>query len=78
MIKDLSNSKKKVEEELQEFKKQFEVPEQEVKLIPYNYPDDIQKDLQLKIEADRVRRQIEYDRLEEERKKAMERNKETA
>jgi len=47
-------------------------------LIPYNYPDDIEKELQLKIEADRVRRQIEYDKLEEERKKAMERNKETA
>jgi hypothetical protein len=41
MMKDISTSKKKVEEELKEYKKQFEVPEQEVKLIPYNYPEDI-------------------------------------
>lgn len=79
MMNDLTKSKKKVEEELKEYKKQFEVPElREVKLIPFNYPSDIAKELQLKLEADRVRRQIEFDQLEEYRKKALERNKESA
>lgn len=75
----LNNSKKKVQEDLEDYKKQFEVPgSQEVKLVPLNYPDEVAKEMQLKIEADRVRRQIEYDRLEESRKKTLEANKESA
>ncbi len=78
MMSDLNNSKKKVQDELEDYKKQFEVPgTQPVKLIPLEYPEEMAKEKQLKIEADRVRRQIEFDKLEDSRKKALEQNKES-
>ena len=57
----MDHPQKKVEQELEEYKKQFQIPGSEVKLIPFNYPESLQKDVMLKIEADRIRRQIEYD-----------------
>lgn len=79
MIDEMGNKlKAKVQDELEEYKKKFQIPEQEVKLAPFSYPDEIAKEMQLKMEADRVRRQIEFDRLEDSRKKAVETNKETA
>lgn len=78
MMEGLTNSKKKVQDELEEYKKQFQVPgTQEVKLVPLHYPEEMAKERQLKIEADRVRRQIEFDKLEDNRKKALELNKES-
>lgn len=72
MLDDLANSKRKVQQELEEYKAQFAIPEQEVKLTKVSYPPDLAREVQLKIEADRVRRQIEYDQLMEQRKISLE------
>jgi hypothetical protein len=48
---------------------------QKVKLQNFDYPEEIAKEQQLKLEADRVRRQIEFDRLEVERLKSLQYNK---
>ena len=38
ILNDLNNTKKKVEKEMEEYKQKFSVPEQEVKLQPFEYP----------------------------------------
>jgi len=45
-------------------------------LTPYDYPTDLAREVQLKLEAERIRRQIEFDRLEAERVKANASNRE--
>ncbi len=70
------NKKKGIQEELEEYKDRFQVDEaQKVKLQNFDYPEEIAKEQQLKLEADRVRRQIEFDRLEVERLKSLQYNK---
>jgi hypothetical protein len=71
------NSKKKVQEELEEYKEKFNVDETtKVMLTPYEYPNEVAREIQLKLEAERIRRQIEFDRLEADRERTLNYNKE--
>jgi hypothetical protein len=46
LIEEMGNKLKgKVEDELEEYKKKFAIPEQEVKLAPFSYPEEIAKEM---------------------------------
>lgn len=41
---------------MEEYKQKFAIPEADVKLAPFEYPEGFSRDMMIKIESDRIKR----------------------
>ena len=70
----MSSAKEDIKKELEKYAQKFNDPN-ELKLLTFDYPPELAREIKLRIEADRLRRKVEYESLNHQRSVELEANR---